>query len=48
LDKTNNIITLNAAYSGPTIPAGTSVCASTDGSTYFYPFGGIAHASIQD
>lgn len=48
LDKTNNIITLNAAYSGPTIPAGTSVCASTDGSTFFYPFGGITHASIQD
>lgn len=48
LDKTNNVITLTAAYSGPTIPAGTSVCASTDGSTYFYPFGGITHASIQD
>lgn len=48
LDKTNNVITLNAAYSGSTIPAGTSVCASTDGATYFYPFGGITLASIQD
>lgn len=48
LDKTNNIITLNTAYSGRTIPAGTSVCASTDGATYFYPFGEINIASTQN
>lgn len=48
LDKTNNVITLNSAYSGATIPAGTQVCASTAGSTYFYPVGGITNTSIAD
>ena len=46
LDKTNNIITLSAAYTGPIIPVGTKVCAATDGSTYFYPLGGISCASV--
>ena len=48
LDKTNNIITLNSAYSGVTIPAGTQVCASTAGGTYFYPFSNITNSSIAD
>lgn len=48
LDKTNNVITLNSAYSGATIPAGTQVCASTAGNTYFYPVGGITNTSIAD
>lgn len=48
LDKTNNIITLLTAYTGPTMPAGTKVCASTYGSTYFYPWGGISNSSIAD
>ena len=48
LDKTNNIITLLTAYTGPTMPAGTKVCASTYGSTYFYPWGGISNSSITD
>lgn len=48
LDKTNNIITLTSAYTGTARPVGTSVCASTEGSTYFYPVGGIANSSITD
>ena len=48
LDKTNNIITLNSAYTGPTMPVGTKICASTYGSTYFYPLGGINLTTIQD
>ena len=48
LDKTNNIITLNSSYNGPTMAVGTSVCASTAGSTYYYPFGSIAKSSIND
>ena len=48
LDKTNNIITLFSAYTGPTMPVGTKVCASTEGSTYFYPWGGVNLANIQD
>ena len=48
LDKTNNIITLNSTYNGQTVLAGTSVCASTNGSTYFYPIGGISRASLSD
>lgn len=48
LDKTNNVITLNSAYSGATIPAGTQVCASSAGNTYFYPVGGITNTSIAD
>lgn len=48
LDKTNNIITLNKAYSGATIPIGTHICQSAAGSTYFYPLGGIANSTIQN
>lgn len=48
LDKTNNIITLNSAYTGTNKPVGTKVCASTAGATYFYPLGSIAYASITD
>lgn len=48
LDKTNNIITLNSAYTGPTMPVGTKICASTEGSTYYYPIGNINLATIQD
>ena len=36
LDKTNNTVTLRSAYSGETIPAGTTVCQSSDGATYYY------------
>ena len=48
LDKTNNIITLNSAYTGENKPVGTKVCASTAGATYFYPLGAISYASITD
>ena len=48
LDKTNNIITLNAAYSGVVVPIGTKICASTAGSTYFYPWGAINLSTITD
>jgi len=48
LDKTNNIITLLSAYTGPTMPIGTKICASTEGSTYFYPWGGFNLANIQN
>ncbi len=48
LDKTNNVITLNTAYSGPTIQSGTHICASTAGSTYYYPVGGVSSSTIAD
>ena len=48
LDKTNNIITLTTAYTGPNMPIGTKLCASTEGSTYYYPLGGINLTNIQD
>jgi len=48
LDKTNNVITLNSAYTGENKPVGTKICASTAGSNYFYPLGAIAYASITD
>ena len=48
LDKTNNIITLTTAYTGPNMPVGTKLCASTEGGTYYYPLGGISLANIQD
>lgn len=48
LDKTNNIITLVTAYTGPNMPVGTKLCASTEGSTYYYPLGGLNLANIQD
>ena len=36
IDKTNNIITLAKAYTGPTRPAGTYVSQGSSGSTYKY------------
>lgn len=48
LDKTNNIITLKSAYSGKKVLAGTSICQTTYGSTYFYPFGGVPKTTITD
>ena len=48
LDKINNIITLNSAYTGEDKPVGTKICASTAGATYFYPLGAISYASITD
>lgn len=48
LDKTNNIITLNSAYSGPTKPVGTAICAATADNTNYYPFGGLAKSSLND
>lgn len=48
LDKTNNIITLNEAYSGETIPVGRSICQATAGAVYFYPFGAVANSGIAD
>ena len=46
VDKTNNTITLSTAYTGPYVPAGTTICCSADGSTYYYPFGGINYTTI--
>lgn len=48
IDKTNNTITLNAAYNGADRPAGTTICQATAGSTYHYPWGGLAVTSIAD
>ena len=48
IDKTNNTITLNAAFTGEDRPAGTAICQTTEGSTYWYPWGGIALSSISD
>lgn len=48
IDKTNNTITLNSAFTGEFRPAGTSICQATDGSTYIYPFGGIARSDLTD
>ena len=48
IDKTNNTITLNSAFTGQDRPAGTTICQSTQGSTYFYPWNGIAVTSITD
>ena len=42
LDIPGNKVTLRAAYSGPTIPAGTSVCQGADGSTYYYAKSGTS------
>ena len=36
IDKTNNTITLDKAWTGPTFPSGTSVSQCSDGSTYSY------------
>lgn len=48
LDLTNNIINLPSAYSGPIVSAGTAICQTVAGSTYWYPFGAIAKTSIAD
>lgn len=48
LNKTNNTITLNSAYTGEPRPAGTVICQATEGGTYYYPFGGIAISTLSD
>lgn len=48
IDKTNNTITLNSAFTGADRPAGTKICQATEGNTYYYPFGGISLSSITD
>ena len=48
IDKTNNTITLKAAYTGVSRPAGTKICQATEGSTYYYPWGAIAVTSVED
>ena len=48
INKTNNTVTLKAAYNGPLAPAGTTVCQSTEGSTYFYPIGSVKTSDIQE
>lgn len=37
LDIANNSVTLLSAYTGETIPAGTSICLSSAGASYYYP-----------
>lgn len=46
IDKTNNTIKLKNVYNGPTIPAGTKIAHTSDGSTYIYPFGGIRRDAV--
>lgn len=48
IDKTNNTITLNSAFAGEDRPVGTTICQSTQGGTYFYPWNGIPVTSITD
>lgn len=48
INKTNNTITLNSAYTGKPRPAGTVICQATEGGTYYYPFGGIAISTLTD
>ena len=48
INKTNNTITLSSPYTGMDRPAGTTICQTTEGSTYYYPFGGVALSSITD
>ena len=48
INKTNNTITLNSPFTGEDRPAGTKICQATEGSTYYYPWGGIALSSISD
>lgn len=48
INKTNNTITLNAAFTGEDRPAGTTICQATEGSIYFYPFNGIPVTSLTD
>lgn len=44
VDTTNNTINLTNAYSGNTIKAGTAVCTSSYGATYYYSANGTAPA----
>lgn len=48
IDKTNNTITLLKAFTGEDRPAGTVICQSTEGSTYYYPWGGINPTTVTD
>lgn len=48
IDKTNNTITLNSAFTGEDRPAGTTICQSTQGATYFYPWNTIPVTSVTD
>lgn len=48
IDKTNNTITLNSAFTGEDRPAGTTICQSTQGATYFYPWNAIPVTSVTD
>ena len=48
IDYTNNTIKLKAPYSGSTIPAGTKIAMTFDGSTYIYPWGRINLKQIAD
>lgn len=48
INKTNNTITLLSAYTGENRPAGTVICQATEGSTYWYPFGGINPSTVPD
>lgn len=48
IDKENNTITLNSAFTGEDRPAGTTICQSTEGATYYYPWGGLSVTSLTD
>ena len=48
IDKTNNTITLLSPFTGEDRPAGTTICQATEGSTYFYPYGGINVSTLTD
>ena len=48
IDKTNNTITLNSAFTGEDRPAGTMICQATAGNTWIYPLSSINLTTIQD
>ena len=48
IDKTNNTITLNSAFTGEDRPAGTTICQATAGSTYIYPWSSVNVTTIQN
>ena len=48
INKTNNTITLKAPFAGEARPAGTKIVQATEGSTYYYPFGGLPLSSLTD
>ena len=48
INKENNTITLNSAFTGEDRPAGTTICQSTLGAIYYYPWGGLPVASLTD